>query len=80
MLASRGIRPARKRLGGALAGRRSVGITAGASAPEHLVQGVVAALGRLRPTRLRRLAGTVEDLRFRLPSELADPEPAARSA
>ncbi len=63
-----------------LAGRRSVGITAGASAPEHLVQGVVAALGRLRPTRLRRLAGTVEDLRFRLPSELADPEPAARSA
>ncbi|BBK40524.1 4-hydroxy-3-methylbut-2-enyl diphosphate reductase [Allostella vacuolata] len=60
-----------------LDGRRSVGITAGASAPEHLVQGVIAALGTLRPTRLRRLTGAVEDMHFRLPTELLDTQPAA---
>ncbi|WP_374446677.1 4-hydroxy-3-methylbut-2-enyl diphosphate reductase [Stella sp.] len=63
-----------------LDGCRAVGITAGASAPEHLVQGLVAALGRLRPTRLRRLAGAVEDLHFRLPSELIDVPRDARTA
>ncbi|WP_123695635.1 4-hydroxy-3-methylbut-2-enyl diphosphate reductase [Allostella humosa] len=63
-----------------LDGRRSVGITAGASAPEHLVQGVIAALGRLRPAQVRRLTGAVEDMHFRLPAELADPEPVARTA
>ena len=60
-----------------LDGCRSVGITAGASAPEHLVQGVIAALGTLRPTRLRRLTGAVEDMHFRLPTELLDTQPAA---
>ncbi len=49
---------------------KSVGITAGASAPEHLVQGVVAAIGKLRPTTIKSLAGTVENTRFKLPPEV----------
>jgi 4-hydroxy-3-methylbut-2-enyl diphosphate reductase len=48
----------------------SVGITAGASAPEFLVQGVVDHLAILRPIRLETLSGIVENIRFRLPDEL----------
>jgi len=48
----------------------AVGITAGASAPEHLVQGVVDAIGRLRPTRLDTMAGDLENTRFKLPAEV----------
>lgn len=48
----------------------SVGITAGASAPEHLVQEVVAAIGKLRDTSTQTMQGTVENTRFKLPAEV----------
>jgi 4-hydroxy-3-methylbut-2-enyl diphosphate reductase len=48
----------------------SVGITAGASAPEHLVQSVVLAISALRPTIVEELAGINENTRFKLPTEL----------
>lgn len=48
----------------------SVGITAGASAPEHLVQGVVEAIGALRPTRVETMDGQAENTRFKLPPEV----------
>jgi len=56
-----------------LAGAKAVGITAGASAPEHLVQDLIAAIGRLRPARIELLDGVTENVRFRLPAELAEP-------
>ena len=49
-----------------------VGLTAGASAPEELVDDVVAALRRVGPVEMEVLPGIVEDIKFRLPSELAD--------
>ena len=51
-------------------GIESVGITAGASAPEHLVQGVIDAIGRLRPTIVETMAGEAENTRFKLPPEV----------
>ncbi len=48
----------------------SVGITAGASAPEHLVQGVVNAIAKLRPTITETLSGIAENTRFKLPPEV----------
>jgi 4-hydroxy-3-methylbut-2-enyl diphosphate reductase len=50
---------------------RVVGITAGASAPEVLVSGVIDALGRLGPVEVSTLAGREETIEFRLPAELA---------
>jgi 4-hydroxy-3-methylbut-2-enyl diphosphate reductase len=49
---------------------RVVGVTAGASAPEELVQDVVATLRGLGPVELELLPGIVEDVKFRLPVEL----------
>jgi 4-hydroxy-3-methylbut-2-enyl diphosphate reductase len=51
---------------------QSVGITAGASAPEHLVQDVVDAIGMLRPTRVETMPGITENTRFKLPGEVTD--------
>lgn len=48
----------------------TVGITAGASAPEHLVQGVIHAITLLRPTKVTTMDGTVENTRFKLPAEV----------
>lgn len=48
----------------------TVGITAGASAPEHLVQGVVAAIEKIRKTTVETLAGIEENTRFKLPPEV----------
>ncbi|MBN8889635.1 MAG: 4-hydroxy-3-methylbut-2-enyl diphosphate reductase [Rhodospirillales bacterium 70-18] len=53
-------------------GAASVGITAGASAPELLVQGVVDGLRRFGPIVVATLDGVAEDVRFRFPAELAD--------
>jgi len=47
-----------------------VGITAGASAPEKLVQDVVAALRSTGPIELTVLPGITENVEFRLPVEL----------
>lgn len=47
-----------------------VGITAGASAPEHLVQGVIDAIGMLYPVTVETMAGITENTRFKLPAEV----------
>jgi len=54
-----------------LAGKQRVGITAGASAPEVLVDDVIAALRRLGPVDVSVLPGRQERIEFRLPAELA---------
>lgn len=58
-----------------LDGVATVGITAGASAPDSLVHSVIAALGRLRPVEVTQLAGVEETLHFSLPPELRHREP-----
>jgi 4-hydroxy-3-methylbut-2-enyl diphosphate reductase len=52
-------------------GKTTIGLTAGASAPEVLVDGVIHALRRLGPVELSTLAGIEESIYFRLPRELA---------
>ena len=54
-----------------LKGLETVGITAGASAPEVLVDDVIAALRKLGPAEVSVLAGRQEKIEFRLPAELA---------
>jgi len=49
---------------------RVVGITAGASAPDVLVEDVINALRRLRAVEVSTLAGRQENIEFRLPAEL----------
>ena len=53
-----------------LAGRERIGVTAGASAPESLVQGVVARLREAGADSVRELDGEPEDMVFALPKEL----------
>jgi 4-hydroxy-3-methylbut-2-enyl diphosphate reductase len=53
-----------------LKGVKSVGITAGASAPEDLVQGLIVALREYGMTELATLPGVPEDVHFKLPSQL----------
>ena len=50
----------------------SVGVTAGASAPELLVQGVLEGLRQFGPVEISTMAGVAEDVQFRLPAQLAD--------
>lgn len=59
-----------------IADANAVGVTAGASAPDVLVQDLVARLHDLNNVKLELMAGVEENVRFRLPPELAD-EPAA---
>jgi 4-hydroxy-3-methylbut-2-enyl diphosphate reductase len=54
-----------------LKGMNTVGITAGASAPEVLVDDVIEALRRLGPVEVSILPGRQEKIEFRLPPELA---------
>jgi 4-hydroxy-3-methylbut-2-enyl diphosphate reductase len=53
-----------------LEGRRTVGVTAGASAPEVLVQEVILRLQALGARRVRELAGIHEAITFPLPRGL----------
>jgi 4-hydroxy-3-methylbut-2-enyl diphosphate reductase len=53
-----------------LAGHARIGVTAGASAPEALVQGVVQHLKVLGATAVRRLDGIQETIKFPLPKGL----------
>jgi 4-hydroxy-3-methylbut-2-en-1-yl diphosphate reductase len=53
-------------------GRRRVGLTAGASAPDVLVQQVTARLRELGATAVRKMDGVVESVRFPLPRGLGD--------
>jgi 4-hydroxy-3-methylbut-2-en-1-yl diphosphate reductase len=52
-------------------GRAQVGVTAGASAPEVLVQGVVQRLRQLGATNVREMDGISENVVFPLPKTLA---------
>ena len=54
------------------AGRPRVGLTAGASAPDILVQQVIARLRELGAVSLRHMSGVVEDVHFPLPRGLGD--------
>jgi 4-hydroxy-3-methylbut-2-enyl diphosphate reductase len=53
-------------------GIRTVGLTAGASAPEVLVQGVIEGLRQFGRVEIELLAGTPEDVKFKLPAEVAE--------
>jgi 4-hydroxy-3-methylbut-2-en-1-yl diphosphate reductase len=50
----------------------TVGLTAGASAPEMLVRGVLDGLSRFAALEVTTLNGVNENVRFRFPAELAD--------
>jgi len=52
-------------------GAAVIGLTAGASAPEVLVNDVIAALSRIAPVEISVLPGLEETISFRLPAELA---------
>jgi 4-hydroxy-3-methylbut-2-enyl diphosphate reductase len=54
-----------------VAGAATVGITAGASAPEAMVEDLIDALRRLAPVELSTMDGLVEHVAFRLPPELS---------
>ncbi len=54
---------------------RTVGITAGASAPETLVENVIDALAQIEPVDISTMAGRIERIEFKLPAALADPSP-----
>jgi 4-hydroxy-3-methylbut-2-en-1-yl diphosphate reductase len=56
-------------------GAQTVGITAGASAPETLVENVIDALARLDKVDISTMAGRVERIEFKLPAALVDPKP-----
>jgi 4-hydroxy-3-methylbut-2-enyl diphosphate reductase len=53
-------------------GVERVGLTAGASAPDELVDSVIAALRELGPVEVTQLPGVEESLEFGLPRELRD--------
>jgi 4-hydroxy-3-methylbut-2-enyl diphosphate reductase len=53
-------------------GKSVVGLTAGASAPETLVKGVIEGLRSFGPVEVTTLDGVAEDVKFRFPAELAD--------
>jgi 4-hydroxy-3-methylbut-2-enyl diphosphate reductase len=55
-----------------LEGADTVGVTAGASAPEHLVQQLVDRLRELGATEVELLSGVEENVRFKMPPELTD--------
>ncbi|NNM69716.1 MAG: 4-hydroxy-3-methylbut-2-enyl diphosphate reductase [Gallionella sp.] len=55
------------------AGKKSVGISAGASAPEVLVQGVIARLEQLGGAKVVELQGIIENVVFPLPKTLTIP-------
>ncbi|RKQ95846.1 4-hydroxy-3-methylbut-2-enyl diphosphate reductase [Kushneria sinocarnis] len=54
------------------AGVSTIGVTAGASAPEVLVSGVIARLREMGGTAPEELAGREEDVTFSMPRELRD--------
>jgi len=57
-----------------LQGKRKVGISAGASAPEVLVKEVITALQNMGATHVEELQGVVENVVFQLPKNLVNAE------
>ncbi|WP_353201887.1 4-hydroxy-3-methylbut-2-enyl diphosphate reductase [Polynucleobacter sp.] len=53
-------------------GKKRVGLTAGASAPESLAQSIVKRIQEFGPRQVRALPGVVEDVTFSLPKNLVD--------
>jgi 4-hydroxy-3-methylbut-2-enyl diphosphate reductase len=63
-----------------IAGKRRIGVTAGASAPQVLVDELIARLKALGAASVQTLPGITERVVFSLPRELAEPhKPATRS-
>lgn len=58
-----------------LKGKKAVGITAGASAPEDLVQDLIEAIRKIEPVEVELLDGVKENVKFRLPLSLTKAEP-----
>ncbi len=58
-----------------VAGKPRVGITAGASAPEDLVQGLIDRLRQIEPVDVSVLPGVEENVHFRLPLSLTKAQP-----
>jgi 4-hydroxy-3-methylbut-2-en-1-yl diphosphate reductase len=56
----------------------AVGITAGASAPAELVEALIERLRQIAAVELAELPGVTENVRFRVPAQLADPVPETR--
>jgi 4-hydroxy-3-methylbut-2-enyl diphosphate reductase len=56
-------------------GKRTIGVTAGASAPEVLVHEVILRLQALGAQRVRELEGIEEAVTFPLPRSIARPDP-----
>ena len=54
-----------------LDGVKTLGVTAGASAPEHLVEDLLDTIGARFPVERATLPGIEETVRFRLPAEIA---------
>ncbi len=63
-----------------LAGAATIGLTAGASAPEELVLSVIAALRTLGPVEVSTLPGIEETQEFRLPPQLTRADEHRREA
>jgi 4-hydroxy-3-methylbut-2-enyl diphosphate reductase len=63
-----------------LEGVTTIGLTAGASAPENLVLDVIEALRRYGPVEVEEMDGVRETLEFRLPKELREPDGAFPAA
>jgi 4-hydroxy-3-methylbut-2-enyl diphosphate reductase len=53
-------------------GKKRIGLTAGASAPETLAQSIVERIQEFGPRQIRALPGVVEDVTFSLPKNLVD--------
>ncbi len=56
-----------------LDGASAVGITAGASAPDDLVHELVERLRAMAEIEIQQLSGVTENVRFRMPTQLAEP-------
>ena len=52
--------------------KKNIGISAGASAPEYIVQDLIKFLKNLNFSSVRNIAGSEEDITFKLPRELID--------
>ena len=55
------------------ANAQTVGITAGASAPEEMVEHVISALRKLGPVEVSTMSGREEKVEFKLPAKLIEP-------
>ena len=55
-----------------LNGVSKIGITAGASAPEELVEELIENLRAIREINLKTFGDTIEDVIFKLPKELTE--------